>query len=167
MTFCCQLDSNQRSYYGLQRMGSERVGWGDKRVPLANNLLGLLALLQMAAPPLFHDYGRFCSNDSLSLPLSTSATPHPTLRYPFYLSGEAHLHRLRGVIWGHAHTYHLAQRWPAHCARLRLWRGNRDQRVHEFSANHQGDAKAQRKLHLHRQQHRRHCQLGKTTDRYR
>ena len=24
----CQLDSNQSSYYGLQRMVSERVGWG-------------------------------------------------------------------------------------------------------------------------------------------
>lgn len=100
-------------------------------------------------------------------PLSPSATPHTALRYPVYLSGEAHLHRLRGVVWGHAHTYHLAQRWPAHRAGLRLRCGNRDQRVHEFSANHQGDAKAQWKLHLHRQQHRRHRQLGKTADRYR
>lgn len=101
-----------------------------------------------------------------SLPPSASATPHPALRYPLYLSGEAHVHRLRGVIWGHAHTHHLAQRRPAHRARLRLWRRNRDQRVHELPANLQGDTEAQRELHLHRQQRRRHRQLGETVDCY-
>lgn len=101
-----------------------------------------------------------------SFPPSLSATPHPALRYPLYLSGEAHVHRLCGVIWGHAHTHHLAQRWPAHRARVRLWRRNRDQRVHELPANLQGDTEAQRKLHLHRQQRCRHRQLGKTVDCY-
>lgn len=96
-----------------------------------------------------------------------SAAPHPALRHPIYLGGEAHLHRLRGVLRGHAHPHHLAQGRPAHRARLRLRCGHRDQRLHEFAANHQGDAQAQRKLHLHRQQHRRHRQLGKTADRHR
>lgn len=166
MTSPCQLDCNQSSYYGLQEM------WGGggvlKRGPLANDLLPLslrlLALLQMATLPLFNIYHCLYSTDFLSL--SSSATAHPALRYPLYLSGEAHVHRLCGVIWGHAHTHHLAQRRPAHRARLCLWCCNRDQRVHELPANFQCDTEAQWKLHLHRQQCCCNCQLGKTVDCY-
>lgn len=167
MTSSCQLDSNQSSYYGLQRMGSERVGWGIRGF---HRPITFYLSLRCSRWPCCHSSmttAAFIPLIFCALPLSTSATPHPALRYSFYLSGEAHLHRLRGVIRGHAHTYHLAQRWPAHCARLRLWCSNRDQRLHEFSADHQGDAKAQWKLHLHRQQHRCHRQLGKTADRHR
>lgn len=123
----------------------------------------------------FSRWPQCCSSTSISactpltlcaLPLSPSATAHPALWYPLYLSGEAHVHCLCGVIWGHAHTHHLAQRWPAHCSRFCLWRRNRNQRVHELPANLQGDTEAQWKLHLHRQQRRCHRQLGKTADCY-
>lgn len=125
----------------------------------------------MATLPLIHVYRSLHSTSiasciPLTVTVSPSAAAHPALRYPLYLSGEAHVHRLCGVIWGHAHTHHLAQRQPAHRSRLRLWRRNRNQRVHELPANIQGDTEAQWKLHLHRQQRRRHRQLGTTVDCY-
>lgn len=63
--FLCQLDSNQSSYYGLQRMGSERVGWEIRGFHWPITFYPLLALLQMAALPLFRDCGGFYSTDSL------------------------------------------------------------------------------------------------------
>lgn len=78
MTSSCQLDSNQSSYYGLQEMGAE--GGEEKRGPLANDLLSLSALLQMATLSLFHVYRCLYSADSLH---SSSLPPVPPLIQPF------------------------------------------------------------------------------------
>lgn len=149
-------------------MGCRRWGWRgvEKWDPAANDLLFFTAELEMVTvSSSVSVYWCFFSTDSC-LSLSRSATAHPAFRHPLYFRGKAHVYCLRGVIWGHAHTHHLAQRWPAHSARFCLWRRNRDQRIHELLTNLQGDTEAQRKLYLHCQQRGLHCQLGETANSY-
>lgn len=161
MTSPCQLDSNQSSYYGLQKLGGWKGWWpSEAHWPMTFSVSFSLT-----------PDGHVATSIGAFIPLifslsSPSTAAHPALRYPLYLSGEAHVHCLRGVFWGHAHTHHLAQRRSAHRARLRLWRRNWDQRVHELPADLQGDTEAQRKLHLHRQQRRCYSQLGEAADCY-
>lgn len=90
-------------------------------------------------PSLFHSrawYGHtILFLDLYPSVFSHSATTHPAFWHPLYLRGKADIHCLCGVIWGHAHSHHLAQRWPAHNPRLRFWSRNRDQRIHELFTN--------------------------------
>lgn len=100
---------------------------------------------------------------SFCTPLSSTTDPTVWLSTNFHW--EIDVHRLRGVIWRHAHTHHLAQGRAGDRALLRhhYWH----KRVHELPADIQGVAQAQRQLHLHCQQWCCHCQHREATHSYR
>lgn len=101
------------------------------------------------------------SHPSLSfrpLSASLSSSTDPAVWLPADFHWQTDVHRLRGVVRGHAHTHRVAQGRAGD--RALFWHHHRHEGVHELSPDIQGVAQTQRQLHLHRQQRRRHRQHG-------